>query len=103
MIVLGGASHFRVESGTVPALLKARGVRAAVLEFTGLESAESINLQWKMDETLESPIPDALRIAHENDQLGRHGVFMISEGAQWIINLEARPELASTSSIPVAN
>ena len=98
MIVFGGASHFRGDSGTVLSLLKARGVRVSVLEFSGLENANSMDLEWKAADVLGRAVPDVLQIARENDQRGRHGLFMISEGSQWVVNLEPHTELALLAS-----
>lgn len=98
MIVFGGASHFRGDSGTVLSLLKDRGVRASVLEFSGLESAESIDLEWRTAEALGRAVPGVLQIARENDRLGRHGVFMVSETTEWVINLEHHTEVALLAS-----
>jgi len=94
MIVFGGASHFRGDSGTVFSLLKQQGVRVSVLEFSGLESAESIDLEWRTDLALERAVPEVLQIARENGLRGHHGLFMISEARNWVINLEPSTEVA---------
>jgi len=94
MIVFGGASHFRGDSGTVLSLLKEHGVRVSVLEFSGLENAHSVALQWKIADALQQKISGVLRIARDNDEQGRHGLFMVSEATDWVINLEPHTEVA---------
>jgi hypothetical protein len=94
MIVFGGASHFRGDSGTVPSLLKEQGVRVSLLEFSGLEKADSIDLEWKTAEVLQRPIPGPLQVALENERLRRHGIFMVSDAKDWVVNLEPHTEVA---------
>jgi len=89
MIVFGGASHFRGgDSGTVLSLLTRQGVRVSVMEFSGLESAESMDREWRIAQTLQRPVPHVLQIARANNQSARHGLFMVSEATRWIVNLE---------------
>jgi hypothetical protein len=94
MIVFGGASHFRSDSGTVLSLLKNQGVCVSVLEFSGLESNDSIDLEWKVAKALRRTVPEATQIARENEQRGRHGLFMVSEAPRCVINLEPQTQVA---------
>jgi hypothetical protein len=99
MIVFGGASHFRGDSGTVSSLLKSRCVRVSLLEFSGLEKADSLDLEWKTAEILQRPIPGPLQVARENDRLGRHGNFMVAEATDWVVNLEPQTEVALLANV----
>jgi len=97
IIVFGGASHFRGDSGTVLSLLKAHGVRVSVLEFSGLEDSSSVDLEWKVAQALQRAIPGVVQVARENDRQGRHGLFMVSSAPDWVINLEPQTKLALLS------
>lgn len=95
MIVFGGSGHFQSLPDSIPPLLKAQSIRFSVLEFAGLESRESVEIELKTAELLGRAVPFRLRVTQESRRLALYGPFMVRDASdktpvlsRWVIDLE---------------